>query len=225
MECNFKFLSTEYPILANLGILVEKYIHEDPNTSLFKMRLFGEKMVETIFEIHQLDFPYENTAFRRLELLKDDAILEDNILSLFHTIRKSGNQAVHTGKKVEESAMRLLFSSFKIAKWFYETYSTEAADISAVKFHPPEKVDLEKDYKNPEQEYLKLEQKFTDLLKEREIGTLSAEKSTQIKQRSKKAALKIEMSEGETRLTIDLTQARRYAELAEVQTSVQLLGE
>ena len=119
MESNFKFLSTEYPILTNIGILAERYIHDDPNTTLFKLRLFGEKMVETIFEIHQLDFPYENTAFRRLELLKDEAILEDNILGLFHTIRKSGNQAVHAGKQVEESAMRLLFSSFKIAKWFY----------------------------------------------------------------------------------------------------------
>ncbi len=203
MESNFKFLSTEYPILANLGILAEKYLHEDPNTTLFKMRLFGEKMVETIFDIHQLDFPYENTAFRRLELLKDEAILEDSILGLFHTIRKSGNQAVHAGKQAEESAMRLLFSAFKIAKWFYETYSDEASDISAVKFHPPEKVDLEKDYKNLELDYLQLEQKFADLLKEREIGALSSAKSTEIKHRSQKAALKIEMSEAETRLLID----------------------
>jgi hypothetical protein len=70
MESNFRFLSSEYPILANLGILAERYIHDDTNTSLFKMRLFGEKMVETIFEIHQLDFPYDNTAFRRLEMLR-----------------------------------------------------------------------------------------------------------------------------------------------------------
>ncbi len=203
MESNFKFLAKEYSILANLGNLAEKYIHDDPNASLFKMRLFGEKMVEYIFEIQQLDFPYENSAFRRLELLKDEGILEDNILGLFHTIRKSGNQAVHAGNQAGESAMGLLFSGFKIAKWFYESYSEETIDISNIKFHPPEKVDLEKDYKNLEQEYLQLEQKFTDLLKEREIGTLNAEKSSEIKQRSKKAALKIEMSEAETRLLVD----------------------
>jgi type I restriction enzyme R subunit len=118
MESNFKFLSTEYPILANLGILAERYIHDDPNTSLFKLRLFGEKMVETIFEIHQLDFPYENTAFRRLELLKDEAILEDTILGLFHTIRKSGNQAVHAGKQAEESAMRCFLAPLKLQNGF-----------------------------------------------------------------------------------------------------------
>lgn len=293
MESNFKFLSSEYPILANLGTLAEKYIHDDPNSSLFKMRLFGEKTVEAIFEIHQLDFPYDNSAFRRLELLKDESILEDNILGLFHTIRKSGNQAVHDGKAGKELALNLLLSGFKIAKWFYETYSDEASDISSIKFHKPEKVDLAKDYKNLEQEYLQLEQKFSDLIKEREIGALSVEKSIEIKQRSKKAALKIEMSEAETRLLIDeqlraagweadtinlnyklqdtlpekgrnmaiaewkcgskwadyalfigtelyglveakkyaqdistdLTQAKRYAELAEEQTQVQLLGE
>lgn len=203
MKSNFSFLKSEYPILANLGILTEKYIHDDPNTALFKMRLFGEKVVEKIFEIHQLDFPYDNTAFRRLEVLRDESIIEDNILGLLHTIRKSGNLAVHEGKQAEESAMSLLFSSFKIAKWFYETYSVEASDISAIKFHPPQKVDLEQDYKILEQEYLILEQKFADLLHERAIGTLSTEKSVELKERSRKAALKIEMSEAETRQLID----------------------
>lgn len=293
MESNFKFLTSEYPILANLGTLAEKYIHDDPNSSLFKMRLFGEKTVEAIFEIHQLDFPYDNSAFRRLELLKDESILEDNILGIFHTIRKSGNQAVHDGKAGKELALNLLFSGFKIAKWFYETYSEETTTINGLKFQQPEKIDLEKDFKNLEQEYLQLEQKFADLIKEREIGALSVEKSIEIKQRSKKAALKIEMSEAETRLLIDaqlratgwevdtlnlnyklhgtipekgknkaiaewkcgnkwadyalfvgtelyglveakkyaqdistdLTQAKRYAELAEEKPSVQLLGE
>ena len=46
MESNFKFLAKEYSILANPGNLAEKYIHDDPNTSLFKLRLFGEKMVD-----------------------------------------------------------------------------------------------------------------------------------------------------------------------------------
>lgn len=203
MSSNFIFLEKEFPLLANLGILTEKYIYDDPNASLFKMRLFGEKLVEFLFEAHQLDFPYENTHFRRLEQLEDEGILEDRILSLLHTIRKSGNIAVHSGKETDNPVMGLLFSLFKVAKWFYETYSCEGIDITAIKFHTPQKVDLEQDYKNLEQEYLQLEMKFAELLKEREIGALSAEKSTEIKQRSKKAALKIEMSEAETRQLID----------------------
>ena len=203
MESNFSFLSKEFPILANLGILAEKYIHDDPNTSLFKMRLFGEKMVETIFEIHQLDFPYENTALRRLNVLQDEAIIDENILSLLHTVRKSGNIAVHSWKQSVESAMSLLFSLFKIAKWFYETYSEENSDLSLVTFHKPQQVDIQQEYKNLELEYQTLEKKFADLLKERETGTITPEKTLQFKQRSQIASLKIEMSEAETRLLID----------------------
>ena len=67
---NFRFLSSEYPILANLGILAERYIHDDPNTSLFKMRLLGEKMVETIIEIHQLDFLFKKFLFAKTDQIE-----------------------------------------------------------------------------------------------------------------------------------------------------------
>ena len=139
-------------------------------------------MVETIFEIHLLNFPYENTALRSLNVLQDEAILEDNILGLLHTVRKSGNQAVHTGNQSDEQAMGLLFSVFKIAKWFYESYSTRLQDINLIKFHKPQNIDPDKDYKNLEQEYLQLEKKFSDLIKEREIGEMNVVKSAEIKQ-------------------------------------------
>lgn len=293
MDSNFKFLSTEFQILFNLGQRAENYIHHDPSVTLFKLRLMVEKMVDSIFEIHQIEFPVENSTFRKLQVLTDEGIIDDKISGLFHTIRKSGNQAVHDGKVKDGTSLNFLYSMFKLSVWFYETYSNKPSDVSSIKFHPPEKVDLAKDYKNLEQEYQQLEKRFADYINEREIGALSIEKSTEIKQRSKKAALKIEMSEAETRLLIDsqlraagwevdtlnlnyklygtlpekgknkaiaewqcgskwadyalfvgtelfglveakkyaqdistdLTQSKRYAELAEKQTQVQLLGE
>lgn len=293
MNSNFLFLSKEFSILANLGTQAEKYIQDDAPAALFKMRLFGEKMVEKIFEIHQLNFPFENTAFRRLQQLEEEGLLEARIVSLFHTIRKSGNQAVHAGRVDDESLMGLLFSVFKLSKWFYESYSEVGEDISDISFHKPKKASFNKDYQTLEQEYVQLEQKFAELLKKREIGALSQDKSANFKQRATKAALKIEMSESETRhliddqlrsagwevdtptinfklhgtlpqkgknkaiaewkcgnkwadyalfvgtelyglveakkyaqdISTDLAQAKRYAELAEVQTQVQLLGE
>ena len=203
MNSNFLFLSNEFSILANRGTQAEKYIHDDPTAALFKMRLFGEKMVEKIFEIHQLEFPFENTAFRRLQKLEEEGLLEARIVSLFHTIRKSGNQAAHAGRIDEQSLMGLLFSVFKLSKWFYESYSEVGNDISDLHFHKPEKAAFNKDYQALGQEYVQLEQRFTELLKEREIGTLSPVRSATIKQRATKAALKIEMSEAETRHLID----------------------
>ncbi len=84
MDSNFKFLSTEFQILFNLGQSAEKYIHHDPSAALFKLRLMGEKMVDSIFEIHQIEFPHENTTFRKLQVLTDEGILESKIVSLFN---------------------------------------------------------------------------------------------------------------------------------------------
>jgi type I restriction enzyme R subunit len=203
IKTNFSFLSKDYPILANLGAQAERYIHNDPNATLFKLRLFTEKMVELIYEIHQVDFPYENTPFRRLQSLRDDGILDDRILSLFHAIRKSGNQAVHAGDQLERPAMNMLVNTFKLAKWFYETYSEEAIDVFSARFHPPDKIDFELEYKTLEQNYLKLERQLNEVLEKRETGNLSQEKAQEIKQRSMNAAQKIEMSEADTRQLID----------------------
>lgn len=203
MDSNFKFFSKEFQILFNLGQSAEKYIHNDPSTSLFKLRLMAEKMVDLIFEIHLIEFPHENTSFRKLQVLADEGILEDKTLNLFHSLRKSGNQAVHQGELKDGSAMGFLYSMFKLSKWFYETYSEELAEITSVKFYPPEKVDIELDLKTLELDYLELEKKFNSLLEERQIGALSQEKNTEIKKRAVNAAKKIEMKEAETRQLID----------------------
>jgi type I restriction enzyme R subunit len=48
MDSNFKFLAKEFKLLFNLALSAEKYIHEDPNAALYKIRLMGEKMVDLI---------------------------------------------------------------------------------------------------------------------------------------------------------------------------------
>lgn len=203
MNSNFSFLSDEFPLLANLGIQAEKYVHSDPNSCFYKIRLLVEKITEKIFELHQLDFPYEKTTFRRIQVLSDEGILNDKITSLFHSLRKSGNTAVHSGKEAEISAMGALFSVFKLCKWFDETYSDSYQDLSDVKFSPPKPIDYEKDFHELELEFQKLEGKLNTLLEERQIGQLSKEKATEYKNRSEKASKKVDMSEAETRHLID----------------------
>ncbi|WP_167616664.1 type I restriction-modification system endonuclease [Maribellus sediminis] len=203
MKSNFSFLANEYPILFNLGQSAENNVHQDPGVTLFKLRLMSEKMVDLIFEVHQLDFPYDNSIFAKLEILKDEGILEQNILSLFHNIRKSGNKAVHEGHVKKESVTGYVLSMFKLSKWFYESYSDEQNSISEIRFHAPEKVDYEAIIKALEKEYQELEAKHNVLLQERDIGKLSQQESAALKDKSTTVARKIEMSESETRRLID----------------------
>lgn len=200
---NFKYLQSEFPILFNIGQAAELNFPEDPVTCLFKVRQFGEKLTEFLFEEHYLEFPYENTFHNCLKTLEFERILPDRVKDLLHTIKNKGNVAVHQNQASVEDSETVLFAAFKVGKWFYETYSKESNDISDIKFSRPEKVNSQLVIQNLEEEYKKLEVKFNALLAERQIKEQPAEERKAIVQRSEKAANKIEFSESETRLMID----------------------
>jgi len=131
---NFSYLEEEFPILFNIGQASEYHLHTDPVTSIFKIRQFSERLTEILFEEHQLEFPYENSFHNRLKTLEFERVLPYTIKDLFHSLKSKGNIAVHQNKGTVEDAKGVLFSAFKIAKWFYATYSQENRDLSDVKF-------------------------------------------------------------------------------------------
>lgn len=202
-KSNFSYLEAEFPILFNIGQAAEFNLHQDPITCMFKLRQFGERVSELLFELHHLDFPYDNSFHNRLKLLEFENVLPNQVKDLLHAIKQKGNVAVHQNKGSLEDAKGLLFSTFKISKWFYQTYSDENDDLSTVKFHLPDKLDARHALHELEKEYANLQEKFDGLLEERSTAKLPEEKLLEIQDRSQKAARKIEMSEAETRLLID----------------------
>lgn len=121
-KSNFSYLENEFPILFNIGQAAEFNLYQDPVTCLFKLRQFGEKLSELLFEKHHLEFPYENSFHNRLKTLEFEGIIPAQVKDLLHGIKNKGNLAVHQNKGSIEEAKELLLSSFKIAKWFYQTY-------------------------------------------------------------------------------------------------------
>ncbi|QMU30504.1 type I restriction-modification system endonuclease [Adhaeribacter radiodurans] len=200
---NFFFLEEEFPILFNIGQSAEFYLHQDPVASLFKIRLFGERLTEKLFEEHNLQFPYENSFHNRIKTLELERVLPTNIKDLFFHIKEKGNVAVHQNKGSIDDAKHGLFSAFKLSKWFYETYSRNNQDISGVKYQVPAIQDTRHALQELETSFKDLQSKFTQLLEERETKGLPEEKQQAIQQRSEKAARKIEMTEAETRDLID----------------------
>lgn len=203
-ESNFQFLEKEFPILFNIGNSAELNLNADPVVSLFKLRQFGERITEIVFEEHSLDFPFDNTFHNRIKVLWFEKILPSTINDILFTIKDKGNVAVHQSKGTFEDAKYNLFSSFKLAKWFYSTYSKENADVNNLKFHVPENLDARHALHLLETDYSELEAKFNAVLSEREIKGISEEKLQIIQQRSEIAVKKIEMSEAETREIIDV---------------------
>ncbi len=111
---NFSFLETEFPILFNIGLAAEFNLHQDPVTCLFKLRQFGERLTDYLFEEHHLDFPYDNTFHNRIKNLELEGVIPIQVKDLLNSIKHKGNIAVHQNKASQKDAEELLFTSFKI---------------------------------------------------------------------------------------------------------------
>ncbi|MBK8506711.1 MAG: type I restriction-modification system endonuclease [Saprospiraceae bacterium] len=202
-QSNFLFLKDEYPLLLNIGQAAEYYLHTDPVVALVKLRFWGEKITEMLFGEHRIDFPSDNTFHHRLKTLEFEDILPERVKDLLFMIKLKGNVAVHDHQGSLEDAKGALFAAFKVAKWFYETYSEENQDITSLKFSLPPDLDARHAIHTLEQEKAALEAKYNALLEARKTGEIPEEKAQEIKARSQEAARKIEMSEAETRELID----------------------
>ena len=75
MASNFKFLETEFPVLANFGNLAEQYCYTDPNSCLMKLGMIGETIVNLMFTYDKIPVPYDNSAVNRINALFSEGLL------------------------------------------------------------------------------------------------------------------------------------------------------
>ena len=95
MDTNFQFLENIEPQLMRLGALAERYFPDDPNTSLMKLRQFGELLAQNIAaQVGEFDDPII-TQYDLLNNLRDKKVLPYEVYKLFGDLRRSGNKAVH----------------------------------------------------------------------------------------------------------------------------------
>jgi len=201
-KSNFQFLKEEYALLYNLAQAAEYNLYQDPATSLFKLRQYGEYMAKQIFDTYGINLP-EDTKFQNLVyILRNQGILPSNVIDHFTILRKQGNDAVHEYFGTTEDATSSLFSAFKLGKWFYESYSVKNHDISNVRFSKPENLDARHALHILEEENKVLKQQYEQAIAQHK--TVSAEQRQALTERAKRSASKLDMDEAQTRELIDL---------------------
>ncbi len=52
---NFQFLAEKWDILANLGETAERNVYIDPNTTLMKLRTFGETLTKYVMAYEEIE--------------------------------------------------------------------------------------------------------------------------------------------------------------------------
>ncbi|MGL5749297.1 MAG: type I restriction-modification system endonuclease, partial [Paraclostridium sp.] len=210
---NFNFLNGKYPELAKLGEFAEKYIYQDSNTTFIKLGMFGETIVKYIIKLEDLNEHQiygERNQVNRIKLIKEEDLLPEEIESILQILRKKRNPAAHEGYENVEEAKVNLRLAHKLANWFMEVYGDYY--FEGEEFTMPIEGDtksssenlkkLEEEYEAKIKEYEKQLENLKSLKEDKEEETIKKEKYIR-KERSKKIAKNMNLSEEETRMLID----------------------
>jgi type I restriction enzyme R subunit len=138
---NFEFLAAYDEQFVRLAALAERYFRDDPNTSLLKLRQFGELLAqETAARVGLFTSPDEPQS-DLLRRLKAERAVPPPALELFHQIRIAGNQAAHAHAGDHGQALTTLKITRQLAIWFHRTFGKQAGFTPGPFVPPPEPVD------------------------------------------------------------------------------------
>src|SRR5579863_9495733 len=135
ISANFDFLGTHEAQLVRLGGLAERYFKDDPNTSLIKLRQFGEVLAQlTAAKSGMLASPEAQQA-DLLRRLKFERIVPREVGDLFHQLRIAGNRATHAQAGDHAEALSTLKIARELGIWFHRTFAD--AKYKGGAFVPP----------------------------------------------------------------------------------------
>lgn len=135
---NFDFLKQHDPIFFQLAQGAERAFSSDPNTTLVKLRQFAEAIAQDLAMRCSIEFDEQTKQADLLFRINRELRLESQIISLFHGLRKAGNQAVHQFKTEHKSALAGIRVARDIAIWYHRAFGEQGVDFKAGEFIIPQ---------------------------------------------------------------------------------------
>ena len=135
-QSNFDFLTSHSPQLAKLGVLAERYFHDDPPGALGKLRIFGEFMAKEIAAQHALLPPGQPSFDDILRALKAKGVITRDVAEYFYHLKRSGNAALHENTGSAGEALHALKIARAIGVWYHKSYAGNPG-FKAGPFVPP----------------------------------------------------------------------------------------
>ncbi|MFQ2544604.1 type I restriction-modification system endonuclease [Aeromonas caviae] len=122
-KSNFEFLKGTNDFLYAIACAAENNYPEDPNTTLVKMRIFGEATAKHLGKL--LGLPATESQLDLLRELGKINFVDDGIMRVFHTLRRTGNKAVHDYHNDLDDAAMTLRLGFRLGVWYYRLISKQ----------------------------------------------------------------------------------------------------
>ncbi len=103
---NFSFLEKHDEVLVRHAALAERYVFEDPNSSLLKLRQLGELLCQHTAAYTGIRIEERTSQRELIDQLWDSRVINSQVSQLFHSLRKAGNQAAHEHAGAEQAKRR-----------------------------------------------------------------------------------------------------------------------
>ena len=133
---NFAFLVQYDEVLVRHAALAERYIFDDPNSALLKLRQFGELLAQHAAACTGVAVEEHESQRELIDKLWDRQIINAQVSQLFHGLRKSGNEAAHQHTGDRREALHQLQMARKLAVWFHKSFGGDTS-FQAGPFVPP----------------------------------------------------------------------------------------
>lgn len=119
---NFQFLAKHHTLLVRHAAQAERYLFDDPNTAIIKLRQFAELLAQQACAHVGIEAKPGEEFSKLLSSLRDHGAAASDVLDLFHAIRKAGNAAAHDGEGTRSEALHHLRMARQLAIWFDRSF-------------------------------------------------------------------------------------------------------
>lgn len=133
---NFAFLAKHDALLVRYGAQAERYVFDDPNTALIKLRQFSEVLAKLAAAQVGAYLSAEDNLIDVLDRLREAGVLTPDVAQLFHALRKAGNSAAHEHQGTQGEALHQLRMARTLGIWFHRAFGGDK-NFKAGPFVPP----------------------------------------------------------------------------------------
>jgi len=131
--------------LVTHAALAERYVFDDANSALVKLRQFGELLAEHCAAYAGIAVEERESFLDVLDKLWNAGVTGPQVSQLFHGLRKAGNEAAHAHAGDRREALHQLQMARKLAVWFHQSFGGDKNFAPSPFIVPPDPSAAEKE--------------------------------------------------------------------------------
>ena len=132
-------------MLAKLAALAERFVFEDPNTAIIKIRQLAETLAKGVAAEVGLPLGSDQSFLDIERALRNRGLLDQQLHQVMRSVRMAGNEAAHELAGDRREALYQLKLVRQLAVWFHKTITRNTNFKAGPFIPPPDPADADED--------------------------------------------------------------------------------